>query len=486
LCKVVKSRRWTAVMFKKLEPLDRKYKESSIARMGDRMNAYRKFLATPTKVTMMNTLQDCLHDIYSKRPADPLLALSLRLQKKIATRDRQKTNDERTLAEVARLSDENHRLRLLLGPQGMDMAESMERMQITANENRATILGLENTRDCLEAEISALKQRLTNMQDVIAEKDSLIAQYAQSLDKYGEDETEAVIKIQALRRGVVQRQTADPKSEETADDASHYSSDESDDDHHFDGEIGHIDRHMSVGRRHHHGIKKRHHLVVKKRASVNSSNLDQTDGIDLKDLDREIDAMLSDDDRENAEQLDRKLQEILGDVDLDDAMAAATKIQAIQRGHARRTQEVDEDYEEDVAELNKYLANLDEQEVEHAVLKIQALARGRHVRNQSEEVEKEVIIGPQSADVEALQSYLEDGDKVRIHRSASRIQARFRGSQAREQVKHKREEEKAATHIQRIYRGKSARIETVRRRRSKRKPESDVREVDEVVVGPSE
>lgn len=472
-------------MFKKLEPLNSKYKESSIARMGDRMTAYRKFIATPTKVTMMNTLQDCLHDIYSKRPADPLLALSLRLQKKIATRGRQKTNDERMLNEVARLSDENHRLRLLLGPQGMDMAESMERMQLTANENRATILGLENTRDCLEAEISALNQRLTNMQDVIAEKDNLIAQYAQSLDKYGEDETEAVIKIQALRRGVVQRQTVDPKAEETADDASHYSSDESDDDHHFDGDIKHIDRHMSVDRRHNHSIKKRHRMVVKKRASINSSDPDQTDGIDLKDLDREIDAMLSDDERETTEQLDRKLQEILGEVDLDDAMAAATKIQAIHRGHASRTQEVDEDYEEDVAELNKYLENLDEQEVEHAVLKIQALARGRHVRNQAEEVEK-VDIGPCAPDVEALQAYLQDQpDQVRIKRSASKIQARFRGNHAREEVKHKREEEKAATHIQRIYRGKSART-TVRRRRSKKKPASAMKTVDEIVVGPSE
>merc|ERR1712048_33669 len=339
----------------------------------------------------------------------------------------------------------------------------MERMQLTANENRETILGLENTRDCLEAEISALKQRLVNMQEVIAEKDGLIAQYAQSLDKYGDDETEAAIKIQALRRGVVQRQNL--KAEETADDASHYSSDESDDDHHFDGDIKHIDRHMSVDRRHNHSIKKRHKMVVKKRASINSSDPDETDGIDLKDLDREIDAMLSDDDREIADQLDTKLQEILGDVDLDDAIEAATKIQAIHRGHASRTQDVDEDYEEDVAELNKYLESLDDQEIERAVLKIQALARGRFVRNQAEEVDK-VDIGPIAPDVEALQAYLdEQPDQMRIKRSASKIQARFRGNHARAEVKHKREEEKAATDIQRIYRGRSARTATGRRRR---------------------
>lgn len=74
----------------KLQPLDGKYKQSSYARMGNRMAQYRKFIATPTKVNMMSTLQDCLHDIYAKRPADPLLALSLRLQNKIATRNRQK------------------------------------------------------------------------------------------------------------------------------------------------------------------------------------------------------------------------------------------------------------------------------------------------------------------------------------------------------------------------------------------------------------
>merc|ERR1719238_1268171 len=108
----------------------------------------------------MSTLQDCLHDIYAKRPADPLLALSLRLQKKIEGRACNKgmTHDDSTLNEVARLSDENHRLRRLLGPQSMDIAESMERLQFAARKDRATILGLENTRDGLEREILNLKQ----------------------------------------------------------------------------------------------------------------------------------------------------------------------------------------------------------------------------------------------------------------------------------------------------------------------------------------
>ena len=471
------------------------------------MAEYRKFIATPSKVTMMNTLQDCLHDIYSKRPADPLLALSLRLQNKIATRSRQNTNDGKLLSEIARLSDENHRMRLLLSPEGMDMAESMEQMQFTAKQNRDTITGLENDKDGLKAEIVSLNHRLRHMKSVIAEKDALIAQYAKSLNKlYGCEETEAVIKIQAVQRGVAQRQaklndkdSVEYESDEASDEESG-DAEESDDDHHFDGEMHHIDAHLSVGRRHNHKIKSRrrqskiksHRMVIQKREAKTKTPDSQVDSdeVDLADLDREINAMLSDDDREVTAQLDNKLKEILDDVDLDDAIEAATKIQALARGHAGRSgvENDDGDDDEGVQALEEYLETLTTEEVESAVLKIQALARGRMVRNKVDEVSTDIHVGPQlEPDVEALQCFLEDKDEHRVNRSASVIQANFRGRSVRRRVKRKRQEEKAATHIQRIYRGKSARVETQKRRRlSKMKPQSALKEVSPLVVGPDD
>merc|ERR1712100_518909 len=104
------------------------------------------------------------------------------------------------------------------------------------------------------------------------------------------------------------------------------------------------------------------------------------------------------------------------------------------------------------------------------------------------DVAKEDHVGPQlEPDVEALQSFLEEKDECRINRSASMIQANFRGRRARRRVKRKREEEKAATHIQRIYRGKSARVETQKRRRlSTMKAQSALKEVAPLVVGPDD
>ena len=474
--------------FTKLEPLDKKYQESSFARMGNRMTAYRKFIGTPSKITMMNTLQDCLHDIYQKRPADPLLALSMRLQKKIAGRNMQKTNSEAILTEVQRLKDENHRLRLLLGPEGMDMSESMERIQFTVQEKNAKIISLENSRDGLEAEIVALKQRLANMRNIVAEKDRLIGQYARSLNKlYGQDELEAVVKIQAVQRGALQRQ-AIVEQQKAADEESD-SSDDSDDDHHFDGDFEHIDHHLSVDRRHNHGVKKRRHLVVRKRAVETSLNNSQSeDSTDLADLDREIDAMLSDDDNEVMEQLDSQLKEILENVDLDDAIEAATKIQALHRGNADRKALQDEDDEEGVEALNDYLNNLNEEEVEHAVLKIQALARGRFVRKQRRQSVAPIYIGPQGLDVEALQAYLEDEDDEKVSASAAKIQARYRGQRDRKRARHVKED-KAAVKIQKIFRAKSARTETKRRRRRLRPQKSmmaPTKEIENIVVGPDD
>lgn len=479
----------------KLEPLDGKYKQSSYARMGNRMAAYRKFIATPTKVNMMTTLQDCLHDIYAKRPADPLLALSLRLQNKIATRNRQENKNKAVLNEVARLSDENHRLRLLLGPQGMDLAESMERMQFTASENRATIEGLEKTRDGLKEEIVSLNQQLANMQKIIDEKDCLISQYARSLSKlYGAEETEAVIKIQALSRGVTRRQSmgqtkAAVYDEDDADDESSSSDEsESDDDHHFDGDFEKMDSHLSVNPRHHHGVKKRRKLVVKKRAVQNYASDSQLGNDEFADLDREINAMLSDDDHELMDQLDDKLKEILDDVDIDDAITAATKIQALHRGGAARAGKQDDDDEEGVAALNEYLGTLSEADVEKAVCKIQALSRGRRVRTRMDAPQMHAgpIISP---DVEALHEFLQDADEGKIRRSASKIQAVHRGNRARREVHHKRKQEKAAVDIQRVYRGRHARTAVRQRRRGRlsvQKANSSVPEAADIVLGPDD
>lgn len=366
----------------------------------------------------------------------------------------------------------------------------MERMQFSASENRATIVGLEKTRDCLKTEIVTLNQRLAKMQNVIDEKDCLIAQYAQSLNKlYGVEQTEAVIKIQALRRGVVRRQTMG--STEPDEDDESDSSDSSDDDHHFDGDFENMDLHLSVNRRHHHGIKKRRKLIVKKRKVENYASDSQleTDETDLADLDREINAMLSDDEHE----LDRKLQEILGEVDIDDAISAATKIQALQRGRAGRAdkQTQDDDDEEGVAALNDYLGTLSEAEVEKAVLKIQALARGRRVRTHME-APLEMHTGPAlSPDVEALNDFLADADEGKIRRSASKIQAVHRGNHARKQVHRKRKQEHAAVEIQRVYRGRHARTAAKQRRRGRLSAKkanyiSSVNETEDIVLGPDE
>ena len=187
------------------------------------------------------------------------------------------------------------------------------------------------------------------------------------------------------------------------------------------------------------------------------------------------------------------------DIDLDDpdVANAATKIQAGFRGSQAR-KEVQEMKQEKLKNQDKEKEtseevdiDLDDPDVANAATKIQAGFKGHQARKEVQQMKKEKIEQQEKEatenEKEATEEIDIDLDDPEVADAATKIQAGFKGSQARKEVQkmkqEKIEQEQAATKIQASVRGRQARKEVQEKKKLKNEQDEAATKIQASVRG---
>ena len=186
------------------------------------------------------------------------------------------------------------------------------------------------------------------------------------------------------------------------------------------------------------------------------------------------------------------------DIDLDDpdVANAATKIQAGFRGSQAR-KEVQEMKQEKLKNQDKEKEtpeevdiDLDDPDVANAATKIQAGFKGHQARKEVQQMKKEKMEQEKEAtenEKEATEEIDIDLDDPEVADAATKIQAGFKGSQARKEVQkmkqEKIEQEQAATKIQASVRGRQARKEVQEKKKLKNEQDEAATKIQASVRG---
>ena len=187
------------------------------------------------------------------------------------------------------------------------------------------------------------------------------------------------------------------------------------------------------------------------------------------------------------------------DIDLDDpdVANAATKIQAGFRGSQAR-KEVQEMKQEKLKNQDKEKEtseevdiDLDDPDVANAATKIQAGFKGHQARKEVQQMKKEKMEQQEKEatenEKEATEEIDIDLDDPEVADAATKIQAGFKGSQARKEVQkmkqEKIEQEQAATKIQASVRGRQARKEVQEKKKLKNEQDEAATKIQASVRG---